>query len=385
MSSLRCACGRTYNPRPEHAGRSIRCKCGRILPIPGAAGRLKGRGVLGRLVRRWTPWACWGWLFGVVGFAVLFWWLADAHWTATLVLYGPRWPLLLPVPVLLVAALVVDRRLLAPILVGVVVVLGPVMGARTGWRALLGAPAGTPLRIVTFNMRGGENPLWQEVVPRLAGLNPDLILIQECLERIGEPGLLPAAWSFRRDGNLCLVSRRPVGVVRPIDVIRTQEDGMSGLAVAYPVPLDDGSVLVGNVHLETPRRGIERFRWGGEVTGMSRNILLRDGGSSRVSQWLLDQGRAGNGQAAIVAGDFNLPVESRIYRRHWSRCVNAFSRRGRGFGYTRILPKWSARIDHVLVCDPRWKVVAVSLGPDLGSDHLPVIVDLVRAEPAPGR
>ena len=375
MSTIRCACGRTYQPKPEHAGRSIRCKCGRILPIPGGAGHLAGSGLLGRLVRRWTPWACWGWLIGVVVCAVLFWWLADAHWTATLILYGPRWPLLLPVPVLLVAALVVDRRLLVPVLVGVLVVLGPVMGGRTGWRTLFGVPDGTPLRIVTFNMRGGQNPLWQEVVPRLAGLNPDLILIQECDARIGDPGLLPLGWVFRRDANLCLLSREPVGLVQSLDVIRTQEDGMSGLVVAYPVPLADGHVLVGHVHLETPRRGIERFRWGGEVAGMSRSVLMRDAGSQRVSRWLTDA----QAPAAIIAGDFNMPVESRIYRRHWSGCTNAFSRRGRGFGYTRVLPKWSARIDHVLICDPRWKVSRAFVGPDIGSDHLPVVVDLVLA------
>ncbi|HUG28634.1 MAG TPA: endonuclease/exonuclease/phosphatase family protein [Gemmatimonadales bacterium] len=374
MRAIRCACGRTYQPKPEHAGRSIRCKCGHFLPIPGSAGHLAGSGVLGRLLRRWTPWACWGWLIAVAVFALLFWWLADAHWTATLILYGPRWPLLVPVPVLLVAAAVVDRRLLVPILVGVLVVLGPVMGGRTGWRSLFGVPEGTPLRIVTFNMRGGHNPLWQEVVPRLVGLNPDLILIQECDETIGSPGLLPLGWVFRRDTNLCLLSPHPVGVVQTIDVVRTQEDGMFGLAAVYSVPLDGGNVLVGNVHLETPRRGIERFRWGGEVGGMSLNTVLRDAGSSRVSGWLTRELQVG-----IIAGDFNMPVESRIYRRHWSGCANAFSRRGRGFGYTRVLPKWSARIDHVLVCDPRWTVSRAFVGGDIGSDHLPVVVDLVLA------
>ena len=150
---------------------------------------------------------------------------------------------------------------------------------------------------------------------------------------------------------------------------------MSGLAVFYPVPLADGHVLIGHVHLETPRRGIERFRWGGEVAGMSRNTLMRDAGSQRVSRSLMDA----RAPVAIIAGDFNMPVESRIYRRHWSGCTNAFSRRGRGFGYTRVLPKWSARIDHVLVCDPRWKVSRAFVGPDIGSDHLPVVVDLVLA------
>lgn len=86
----------------------------------------------------------------------------------------------------------------------------------------------------------------------------------------------------------------------------------------------------------------------------------------------------------MIAGDFNLVVESAIYRRHWSRCRNAFSRVGRGFGYTRVLRRFSARIDHVLSCGS-WDPVAVELGPDLGSDHLPLIADFQRSGDRPVR
>jgi vancomycin resistance protein VanJ len=145
------------------------------------------------------------------------------------------------------------------------------------------------------------------------------------------------------------------------------------MAVHYRVRAGREMVSLVNVHLETPRRGIEQFRWGGEVRGLARNILVRDAGSRRTSQWVHQVA-----PDAIVAGDFNLPPESAIFRRHWGGCGNAFSERGRGFGYTRILPKWSARIDHVLTCGPSWVAVFAVVGPDLGSDHLPVIVDLRR-------
>ena len=36
----------------------------------------------------------------------------------------------------------------------------------------------------------------------------------------------------------------------------------------------------------------------------------------------------------ILAGDFNLPVDSAIYREYWSGYRDAFSDAGWGFGYT---------------------------------------------------
>ena len=36
----------------------------------------------------------------------------------------------------------------------------------------------------------------------------------------------------------------------------------------------------------------------------------------------------------ILAGDFNLPADSAIYRRYWSEYRDAFSEAGLGFGYT---------------------------------------------------
>jgi endonuclease/exonuclease/phosphatase (EEP) superfamily protein YafD len=78
----------------------------------------------------------------------------------------------------------------------------------------------------------------------------------------------------------------------------------------------------------------------------------------------------------IVAGDFNLPVESAIYRTHWGDLRNAFSRAGIGTGYTKHTRYWGVRIDHVLASGDIGTHRSF-VGRDVGSDHLPLIADLV--------
>ena len=79
----------------------------------------------------------------------------------------------------------------------------------------------------------------------------------------------------------------------------------------------------------------------------------------------------------LIAGDFNMPVESAIYHRYWSRYTNAFSTAGFGYGYsfgrTRKFRRW-VRIDHIL-SGPDWRVLGCWVGPDVGSDHWPVIAE----------
>jgi endonuclease/exonuclease/phosphatase family metal-dependent hydrolase len=160
-----------------------------------------------------------------------------------------------------------------------------------------------------------------------------------------------------------------VDSVLSAETVETRSGGMTGMALLYMLRTSGGILRLGNVHLETPRKGLEPLRGEGEVGSLVRNIMLRDVGSRRVSRWLTGQ------RADLVAGDFNLTVESAIYRRYWSDCPDAFSRVGRGFGWTRVLLRFAARIDHVLACGG-WKPVSARVGPDLGSDHLPLVVDL---------
>jgi vancomycin resistance protein VanJ len=375
---VRCSCGIRYNAKPAHAGRSIRCRCGRTVPIPGAAsGHQDRRGRwplvtlppwLGRLLAALT------WLDAALVVATIFvlWVLGDRWWPATIFLFGPRWPLLLPPLALLLATLLIAPRLVLPNALAVLLVLGPVMGLNPGWRRLLAR--GTPeLRLVTFNVQGAANPRIPSVPGALTRLGADIVAFQECPPRLMSASLWPEGWTLINErGGICLASRFPVSERRTEERVRTGEQGGTGTVVFFRIHPPGDTVDLAVVHLETPRKGLEPLRYGGNVGSMELNILVREAGSSRSSRWIAEQS-----PDALIAGDFNLPVESRIFRAHWTRCPGAFTSAGRGFGYTRTLKRFSIRIDHLLTCGP-WRALDARVGPELGSDHRPLIVDLAR-------
>ncbi len=74
-----------------------------------------------------------------------------------------------------------------------------------------------------------------------------------------------------------------------------------------------------------------------------------------------------------------MPVESPTYRAGWGGFRNAFSQAGAGFGWTRDNGWIQVRIDHVL-SRGAWKPVRAWVGPGVGSDHRPVIAELVRED-----
>jgi endonuclease/exonuclease/phosphatase (EEP) superfamily protein YafD len=314
----------------------------------------------------------WGYLALSLTYAALLWLAGDAWWLATLLLFMPRWPILLPVALLAPAALLIRPRLLLPLGLAAIVSVGPAMGYRLGARGWLTASAGAELRIITFNVDSRDNSRLLAIPMGLEPYHPDVVVLQECAENLAAAEHWPAGWTVRFEQSLCLASRFPVLEARPLERIETGEQGGTGNAVFYRLQSDAGIIDLAVLHLETPRKGLEQLRYRAKLSGLARNELVREVGSRRMSRWITEQS-----SAVIVAGDFNLPVESRIYRSHWSRCDNAFSRVGHGFGWTRVLPHFSIRIDHVLTCGG-WRPLRAVVGPDLGSDHLPLIVDLAR-------
>jgi endonuclease/exonuclease/phosphatase (EEP) superfamily protein YafD len=80
----------------------------------------------------------------------------------------------------------------------------------------------------------------------------------------------------------------------------------------------------------------------------------------------------------LVAGDFNLTPWSQYFSDALEE--SGLQDAARGFGLARSWPAQFApvglRIDHCLV-SPHWRTVATTIGPFLGSDHLPVVADVV--------
>ncbi len=324
-------------------------------------------------VHRALWWASLAFLGLALGAVLVLWGFGDTWWPATILLFGPRWVLLLPLVVLLPSALIWDRPLVLALTLGGLAILGPVLGFRTGLRAWRpGGGGGPELRVVTFNARGGSD-LARTAAGLLVDWAPDLLAVQECGGDLrSELNRLPS-WHVDARSGVCLASRYPILAVSQMEREALESAGGSGVVVTYLLDMGGRPVHLTNVHLETPRAGFELVRAGRLREGIPKvdeKSFLRGIELDRASRWV-DTIRG----PQIVVGDFNTPPESRLFRDAWGGWQNGFSVAGRGLGGTRLNGWIRARIDHVLA-NGEWRVDKAWLEDDVGSDHLALAVEL---------
>jgi endonuclease/exonuclease/phosphatase (EEP) superfamily protein YafD len=311
----------------------------------------------------------WGYLALLAVVWVALWRFGDAASLPTVVAFGPRWAWGVPLLVLLFPP---RRDTLLPLAAGTLIVLGPIMGfvSAGAWAGSIDVP-GPPARIMTANL--GSRQLTAGLLVALVGrLRPDIVLMQECTER-AEPAFPRELWTFREDDGLCVASRHPVDAVEVR--YRQDEPGHGAFAARYRIRFHDVAVTVANLHLDSPRDGFRTLlRDGGGLSGVQAAIDQRRAQSRAVRTWLDDN--AGQ-PTLIVGGDFNTVPDGAIYRENWGHLVNAYSAGGIGWGYTKH-EGWAigARIDHILV-GQRWRVQSAWVEASDGSDHLPLVADLV--------
>lgn len=316
--------------------------------------------------------AAWGVVgVGAVG-AFLLWWLGDRWGPATIMLFGPRWLTVPPLILLATAIAIWNRSAWVPLGIASLIVLFPILGFRTGWRAWVstGQREGD-VRVITFNAAGARS-LEPEAYSFLTAPDVDLVAVQECGELRNVFTRL-RGWYADQRGSACLLSRFPILDVKQMEREGLLTAGGSGLVVTYTLDAAQRPIHLTNLHLETPRRGFEAILDGKVSEGLrqlSTSSQLRMIESDLARRWI-----EGTPEAAIVAGDFNTPVESSIYRTHWGDMRNAFSYAGVGFGRTRDNGWIKVRIDHVLT-KGSWRPIRAFVGPDLGSDHRALVADL---------
>jgi vancomycin resistance protein VanJ len=407
MLTARCECGEVFHADESHVGRRLRCRCGRVVEVrasakPAAATATKTRpsppprpaaprqpaarpqprraprwAGLGRTkIGRWLAPVSWGYLALTIVAALVLWELGDRWVPATVFLFAGRWPLLLPLVLLVPLAAVLRPRLLLPLAAAAGVVLVPVMG----WRAGVQLPAGggdvrLPLRVVTFNADGGDGAA-ARLPDLLETWHPDVVAFQECVGSLINAIDALHGWYHHEHESLCLLSRYPIADSAVMDrsaleqLSERSSIGGSGMVIRYTIRTPAGPVSLTNVHLETPRKGFESLAGGG-WTAMRQNTELRDIESHLARAWT-DRGPA----PRLVVGDFNTPVESRIFQAHWGDLTDAWEAAGRGFGWSKDNGWIKVRIDHVLT-GPGWRARRITVSGDAaGSDHWPVIADL---------
>lgn len=181
--------------------------------------------------------------------------------------------------------------------------------------------------------------------------------------------IVPQGWDIHCIGQMCLASAYKLKYLNSQS--RRILGGWGQLGLLYELQINEQKIYVMNLHLETPRKGYEDFQLSKlNFEAIFKNTEQRYIESSIISSWLE------NKAPVIILGDFNMPVESSIYRENFSHYNNAFNEAGFGFGFTKHIRMLSVRIDHILT-DESFSVIEAKVGNDVGSDHSPILATIV--------
>jgi endonuclease/exonuclease/phosphatase (EEP) superfamily protein YafD len=218
------------------------------------------------------------------------------------------------------------------------------------------------LRLFSANVHDA-NPDVGRIAEEILATAPDLVTLQEVdadgvagLRRSGVLTHFPYKVTEIRQGasGVALWSRFPLANVAVEDVRGTP-------FIRATIVLGARQLRLYAVHMVAPL-GDDRVRW--------RDQLRRIHEASRHERGSL-----------VVAGDFNATRYHSTFRQLLSdRLADAHERRGRGWAMTWPCNRWPLpplmRLDHVLV-SPEIGVRSVREGIGQGSDHRPIIADLV--------
>lgn len=232
---------------------------------------------------------------------------------------------------------------------------------------LLVNSSGQSLSVMSVNLAGSiENPeLLKEQIT-----NEQLVLIAFQETPRGEvEKIVPKGWSRHCIGQMCLASAYKMKYLNSQS--RQILGGWGRLGLLYELQINERTVYVMNLHLETPRKGFSDFQLSKlNFEAIFNNTEQRYIESNIVSSWLE------NKAPLIILGDFNMPVDSSIYRENFGRYHNSFNEAGFGFGFTKHTRFLSIRIDHILT-DENFTTLEAKVGNDVGSDHSPILATLI--------
>lgn len=325
--------------------------------------------------RRWLSRICWGYVVLLLLYwMILFVW-GDSWWPGTLLLYAPRWPAVLPVILLLLAAWDALRKIWLPLSIAGLIVLFPIMGYNIPFSSIVATSSDDParLRLVTFNANGGKFRI-AALNSYLRKVNADIVVCQEWHVEGERPELWKEGWHVKEDANAMLIaSKHPIAKSH---LITDAELHARGFVAAYDLNTPLGPVCMVNLHLPTVRgqAGEMEEVLHGQLSSLKQINLIcerRLYAAKYARDWI-----GSFSGPIILAGDFNMTVDSSIYGEAWSQYSNAFSKAGWGFGFTKWTRWHGVRIDQILF-EKGWQCTQAVPGLDVGSDHLPLMAELV--------
>ncbi len=309
-------------------------------------------------------------------------------WPVTLFLFSPRWIVAFPLWVLVPLTLAFRTRLTyAYVLHGLIIVF-PVMGYRMAWSRPDQLDAGRAMTVMTYNLGEGHIDT-DELVGLTIRHGIDVLVLQECPASLSKPVFEKLGWAHRQESNIAIGSPSDLGEMQILDRPAGQPWGIAAVCcelrfpaaapLAYTVnkdPLGPATVRIVAVHFPTFRPALEKARRFETTAGAAIDDL---GVQYRAHVASVREQVRSFRVPTVIAGDFNIPVESAYYRDYWSGFQNALSSVGTGLRHTKHTRFHGVRIDHVLA-DGNWEIGSAVVGPGLGGDHRPVIVNLSLCE-----
>ncbi len=298
------------------------------------------------------------------------WWLGSVN------LYLPQWLWALPCAFILPWYLLRAWRWSWIPLLLAAWVFGPIMGWSFGLARFLPRPEGAHLRVMSYNVKWGtRSPA--AVMANIAAADPDVVLMQDSagsVDNVLAPLKRKTGWHLAQLAQYTVLSKYPISN----ETVQWLTPERRHNFMTCTLDVGGRKVTVYDAHLMTPRYALGSVADNGaEGAGdvqHNASVRLREAA-----------GLAGYVQRVegplIVAGDLNAPVQSRVCRT-LLRCGlrDAYSEAGWGYGYTygqsTALRRPYVRIDHILI-SPEWSVAGCRVGGSRGSDHSPVIADLV--------
>lgn len=291
----------------------------------------------------------------------------ETWWIGAILLYGPRWALLLPFPFLFVAAALLTRRSLWTLAVAMLF-LCSITDFSIPWRRILpSGKHGLQIRVLTCNTHDTQLKAG-ELSRVISETHPDIVALQ-----VFSPGprisFDAREWHVQSDGDLYVASRFPI---RDLKVVLPPHEGNLGTSIHCRLITPAGEIQFYILHLVSPHIALSaalRHKIGA-------NDLIEQNSENRIDEaGQIARDAVGSGDAVLLAGDFNLPCDSIAYRNSFSEFTDGFSATGWGFGWTYRVRHTVTRIDHIL-CGGKLLFRRCWVGEDVGSPHRPLLADL---------
>lgn len=306
-----------------------------------------------------------GYALGMLMLGAYLRFVGDSSNIGALLLFGPRWILVLPWAALVIMALFVSRWLAAIAVVATAFTAFVVADFEV---PSVGNRAEGPqaFRLVSYNTdRSSALPM--RLREDFAAWKADVIVLQDCTTPITDTLRAIVGRNMARISEYCIASRIPVERVDTMPIVGV---GFSRtIALRIRLRTTRGPIDLFSVHFESPRDALFAARHM-DFSKLGRSTERRGINSRSVAQW-----HKKSTAPTIVAGDFNLPTGSSALRRDWSHMQDAFAERGWGFGYTMFAGHYAVRIDHVLLSEA---LAATEMHVLSGypSEHQPLVVDI---------